>query len=293
MSKIGLFWSANNVCTFSSHAPIPAEQLCQQWPLQLKFKNGSCTFRDHQHGTVISGFPSGKHLLVGANTWLAANDAARQYLEMLRSFGVTSAELKNFRVRNITLTIQLSEGKIDLVAFNEFVKSLNGGKSTYQPDLFPGARLRFVRSKIVVTAFVSSRFIITGAKTTRDAIAAFNSIRPYFERFTVYDVVSINLLLVKVAANKRQCAMEQAERDAEAKLLDTERIIQRELKRLQKEEEEEDEDEDESLPEIRAEMRMDVEENDDDSDSDDDDADLPEFDPNALDDMMAMINQAQ
>lgn len=286
--EVGKFWSANNVCTFSSTAPIPAFQLCQQWPLQLKFKNGSCTFRDHQHGTVISGFPSGKHLLVGANTWLAANDASRQYIDMLRSFGVTSAELNTFRVRNITLTIQLSTGIIDLVAFDEFVKTLNGGKSTYHPDVFPGARLRFVHSKIVVTVFKSSRCIITGAKTTKDAIAAFNAVRPYFERFIVHDEEERKAVELKIAANKKQCASEQAERDATARLLDTDRIIRREMRRLLKEEEEENE----SVHEFRTEMRMQEGEEEDDDD-DDDDLNVPEFDPNSLDDMMEMINQAQ
>lgn len=202
---VGKYWSTNNVCTFNSSSPIPAEQLCQQHPWLLRFNNGSCTFHDHTHGTVISGFPSGKHLLVGAKTYMAANDSARQYIALLRELGIASAELNRLHVRNISLTVHLTSGYIDLVAFDKFVESCNGGRCTYEPDIFPGARLRYAKSKIVVNAFESSKFIITGAKTTREARAAFETVKPLFLKFTVYGEDERKKIEEKIKEHKIYC----------------------------------------------------------------------------------------
>jgi len=122
-------------------------------------------------------FSTGKIVVTGAKSEQLAKHAARKYAKIIQKLGF-EAKFREFKIQNIVASadarfpIRLENLSIDHRLF-----------SSYEPELFPGLIYRMVEPKVVLLIFVSGKIVLTGAKTRKDIIQAFENIYPVLEQF--------------------------------------------------------------------------------------------------------------
>ena len=122
-------------------------------------------------------FQTGKIVITGArsedNAWIAA----RKYARILQKLDFP-AQFRDFKIQNIVGSCDLGF-PIRL----EGLANQHSQFSSYEPELFPGLIYRMNQPKIVILAFVSGKIVLTGAKSNKQIINAFNKIYPILVQF--------------------------------------------------------------------------------------------------------------
>jgi len=131
--------------------------------------------RDPKTTALIFG--TGKIVVTGAKSENLAKHAARKYARIIQKLGY-NAKFKDFMVQNIVASAD--------VKFPIRLESLSLAHNmfcSYEPELFPGLIYRMVDPKVVLLIFVSGKIVLTGAKTRKNIIEAFENIYPVLEMF--------------------------------------------------------------------------------------------------------------
>jgi transcription initiation factor TFIID TATA-box-binding protein len=113
-------------------------------------------------------FKNGKIVIAGAKSPEKAEKAAIEAQEFIREKGYPNAKMENFKINNMVFSVDLG--------FHLNLYKI--GKCSYEPELFPGAKIVIENSKAIILAFTSGKLIITGADNFEEAQRAFVSVKP-------------------------------------------------------------------------------------------------------------------
>lgn len=107
-------------------------------------------------------FGTAQAVMTGTRSIEAARAAAHSMTRLCNECGLETAHVSDFAVQNIVANCNLRQ-QVDLVSMHE-----NVSNSTYNPDIFPGLRLRISNTKTGANIFRNGTVIITGCKTICD-----------------------------------------------------------------------------------------------------------------------------
>jgi transcription initiation factor TFIID TATA-box-binding protein len=124
------------------------------WRFRKKLKNKSRLFR-----ITMLLFTSGKVVLNGGKSVRDIQTGAKVCERVLQKLGVISKKRKlSPEVTNVVMTGQLP-GLVNLfMVAAEFLKRPRNRATHFEPEIFPGATVRFSDSKIIINLFASGKF---------------------------------------------------------------------------------------------------------------------------------------
>ena len=113
--------------------------------------------------TTALVFASGKVVCTGAQSERCARLALDEFHCIIRDALYPGIQLLNEYIQNIVSKADLGR-KLNVVnIYRKFQL-----EAMYQPELFPGMRLRLKNPKLAILMYIGGRMILTGAKTRRD-----------------------------------------------------------------------------------------------------------------------------
>ncbi|EEF31961.1 TATA-box-binding protein [Ricinus communis] len=136
------------------------------------------TMRIRHPQTTALIFASGRVVCTGAKTEEDSKLAMRKFARIVQKLGFP-AKFKDFKIQNIVASCDM---KFPL-RLEKFIYTKHAAFSRYEPDVFPGLIYRMKESRIIMLIFVSGKVVITGAKKTDEAFAAFDNIYPVLAGF--------------------------------------------------------------------------------------------------------------
>jgi TATA-box binding protein (TBP) (component of TFIID and TFIIIB) len=124
------------------------------------FAAAVCNFNDPSGSVLL--FQSGKAVVAGAKSIKSANLLARRFCHEMYLMGVRNGNMYNFKIQNLVAVANLQQ-VIDLSLLQESFSA----QVSYNPCLFPGARLRLtkLRSSAGLSIFRNGSVVITGASS--------------------------------------------------------------------------------------------------------------------------------
>jgi TATA-box binding protein (TBP) (component of TFIID and TFIIIB) len=115
-------------------------------------------------------FGTAQAVVTGTRSVEAARAAAHSMIRLCNECGLRNAYLSNFKIQNIVVNCLMKQ-KINLTAMQENIPNV-----TYNPDMFPGLRLRMNNSVIGANVFRNGTVIITGCKSVESVNATWREI---------------------------------------------------------------------------------------------------------------------
>jgi transcription initiation factor TFIID TATA-box-binding protein len=127
-------------------------------------------FKDDKMESKVSIFPSGKLIVIGANSEEAAENNLRYAIKQLRKRGFAKNKKYEMLVRNIVVTVDIGN-PIDIEELHNFLPGL-----VYEPEQFPGAIFRSVIHNVTVLIFTSGKMVMTGLQSVDSIRSIVNSV---------------------------------------------------------------------------------------------------------------------
>ena len=121
---------------------------------------------------------SGKCTILGCKSEDACEKAAKKTAVLLRLAGVKDAVIKNYRITNMTLSVDL---KVP-IRLGELHRR-HSQMCTYEPSIFPGLRFNLREPKCVASIFVNGKINITGLRVARNANIVVEQLFPVLKPF--------------------------------------------------------------------------------------------------------------
>jgi len=126
-------------------------------------------------------FSSGKMVCTGAKSEEESKLAAKKFAKTIKTMGFP-VRFTEFRIQNIV-------GSCD-VGFTIRLQSLQHefpDLANYEPEMFPGLIFRIRNPKVVILIFLSGKIVLTGAKSRKDIMLAYDFIHPVLKRHMKID----------------------------------------------------------------------------------------------------------
>lgn len=155
-----------------------------------KRRFAAITIRLSEPKTTALLFSSGKLVVTGSVSRQMAKRAINNIVKLLRSTKLYRFVFySRHTIQNIVCNVRLPNNvHIDM---EELYRNENA-LCTYQPAIFPGLILRPVGSRVVLLVFKSSRIVVTGAQTYKQATDGFRDALVILNRYLSYKEVSLN-----------------------------------------------------------------------------------------------------
>lgn len=127
--------------------------------------------------TSILIFNNGRLVCTGAKSIKDSRAAIRRVARLIQRLGFNVA-LKSFKIQNIVASCNMGY-TIDLTKLTREYPHL----CTYNPEIFPGVKLRLEELNITQLVFTSGKIVITGAKVKKAIVNAFEATQPILVKF--------------------------------------------------------------------------------------------------------------
>mmetsp|Transcript_41503 Transcript_41503/g.129933 ORF Transcript_41503/g.129933 Transcript_41503/m.129933 type:complete len:226 (-) Transcript_41503:225-902(-) len=126
--------------------------------------------KPHRATALIYG--SGKMVVLGCKSHDDARRAAQYFAKLIQKID-QPANMREFKVQNMVGTCDMGFP----IRLEKLVYT-HAKFASYEPELFPGLIYRMQAPKMVILAFVSGKFVVTGAKNIEDMRKAVEKIHP-------------------------------------------------------------------------------------------------------------------
>lgn len=153
----------NITCTANLNCPLDLVKLLNDPNTTKHDKRFSAVIHKLQNPPAKALiFKSGKFVLTGLKTLTKCYAGSKMIRDWIRSMGF-NPKLRGFTVQNIVYAKKL-HSSIDII---KLCKN-NPDSCSWEPELFPGAHMKFPDTKVKGIIFHTGSYFLTGCKSFRD-----------------------------------------------------------------------------------------------------------------------------